>query len=85
MCDYCVKFTPKAHDLKSGYEIYNGYYGEVFIDFSNHLVTHIEAENSNESIEISLPIKYCPWCGRPLQNVEHEVIIKNYLDKKVTN
>lgn len=50
MCDYCVKFTPKAHDLKGGYEIDNNYHGETFIDFFNHLVTHIEAENSYDSM-----------------------------------
>lgn len=66
MCNYCRKLTQKAYRLKEGYDVTINYPGDVFIDFFNNLIVHLEGP---DSIEVSLPIKYCPWCGKELENV----------------
>lgn len=65
MCEYCRKFTQRAHNLKAGYDVDIDYEGEVFIDFFNNLIVHLE--HDSESIEASIPLKYCPWCGNELK------------------
>lgn len=68
MCNYCRKFTQSAHKLREGYDVNIGYEGEAFIDFFNNLIVHLDGGyNENQSIEVSLPIKYCPWCGAQLK------------------
>ena len=68
MCAYCHKFTQKDYWLKTGYDVNIGYEGDVFIDFCNNLIVHIEHDAESEAIEASIPIKYCPWCGAELKN-----------------
>lgn len=65
MCDYCRKFTQKAYSFKEGYDVNTGYGGEAFIDLFNNLIVHLEGK---DSIEVSIPFKYCPWCGRELED-----------------
>ena len=65
MCEYCRKFTESACSLKEGYDVTLGYEGDAFIDFFNSLVIHLEGK---DSIEVNIPIKYCPWCGAKLNN-----------------
>ena len=65
MCNYCRKITPAAHDLREGQDVNIGYEGEAFVDFFNNLVVHLEGENS---VEVNIPIAYCPWCGNKLES-----------------
>jgi hypothetical protein len=65
MCDYCRKFIQHSYLFKEGYDVNIGYNGEAFIDFFNNLIVHLEGENS---IEVNMSIKYCPWCGAKLEN-----------------
>lgn len=65
MCEYCRKFTQRSYPFKEGHNINIGYSGEAFIDFFNNLIVHLEGE---DSIEVNMPIKYCPWCGVKLEN-----------------
>jgi len=67
MCEYCRKFTQQAHHLKTGYDVNIGYEGDVFIDYFNNLIVHLEHESELNSIEVSIPIKYCPWCGQAVK------------------
>lgn len=65
MCNYCHKFTQLSYPIKKGENVYVGYEGEAFIDLFNNLIVHLDSPYSgNSSIEIDIPIKYCPWCGR---------------------
>ncbi len=66
MCEFCRKFTNHSHPLKNGYDVNIGCEGEVTIDFFNNIVTHIETAGGY-TIEASIPIKYCPWCGNALE------------------
>ena len=68
MCAYCQKFTQKDYWLKTGYDVNIGYEGNVFIDLCNNLIVHIE---KSEAVEVSIPIKYCPWCGAKLQILKY--------------
>lgn len=69
MCDYCRKFTQSVQKIREGQDVNIGYEGEDFIDFFNNLIIHLDGcYNGNQSIEASLPIKYCPWCGARLDN-----------------
>lgn len=64
MCNYCRKFTQAAQKVREGQDVNVGYEGEVFIDFFGNLIVHLEG---SQSIEVSLSIKYCPWCGEMLK------------------
>ncbi len=66
MCNYCRKFTQSAYKLREGYDVNVGYEGEAFIDFFNNLTIHLERPYS--SVEASILIKYCPWCGGELKD-----------------
>lgn len=69
MCNYCHKLTQTAQKIREGQDVNIGYEGEAFIDFFNNLIIHLDGcYNGNQSIEVSLPIKYCPWCGAKLDN-----------------
>ncbi len=73
MCNYCRKFTQSAQKIREGQDVNIGYEGEAFIDLFNNLIVHLDGcYNGNQSIEVSLPIKYCPWCGRKLEDVTFE-------------
>lgn len=65
MCEYCRKFTQRSYPFKEGYDANIGYRGEAFIDLFNNLIVHLEGK---DSIEVNIPIKYCPWCGAKLEN-----------------
>lgn len=66
MCNYCRKFTQDVHSIEEGRDVNTGYSGEAFIDLFNNLIVHLEGK---DSIEVSIPFKYCPWCGRELEDV----------------
>ena len=70
MCEYCRKLTQRAYSLKEGRDIFLNWNGEAFIDLFNYLTIHIEHVGSEASNEISIPIKYCPWCGKKLEVVK---------------
>ena len=68
MCEYCHKFTQLSYPIKEGENVDVGYEGEIFIDLFNNLTTHLDSPYSGRpSLEISFPIKYCPWCGNELK------------------
>jgi hypothetical protein len=66
MCNYCRKLTQSAYKLREGYDVNTGYEGEAFIDLFNNLTIHLERPYA--SVETTIPIKYCPWCGAKLNN-----------------
>lgn len=65
MCNYCRKLTQRSYLFKEGYDVNVGYHGEAFIDLSNNLIVHLEGK---DSIEVNIPLKFCPWCGASLDN-----------------
>ena len=68
MCEYCHKINQRSYPIKEGQNVFIGYEGEAFIDFFNNLIIHLDgAYNGNASIEVNIPIKYCPWCGKAVK------------------
>lgn len=67
MCEYCRKLTQRAHRLKEGFDVNIGFEGDVFVDYFNNLITHLESKADDRAIEVSVPVRYCPWCGSKLE------------------